>query len=73
MAIEKNNIRIMVTISKDENEILKEIAKKENRSVSNLVGTLIKKYLENNTETSLNYSESTKIKKVLRKSLFEQK
>jgi len=46
MAIEKNNIRIMVTISKDENEILKEMAKKENRSVSNLVATLIKNKIQ---------------------------
>lgn len=42
MAIDKDNIRIMVTISRNENEILKEMAKKENRSVSNLVSTLIK-------------------------------
>ena len=72
MAIDKDNIRIMVTISRDENETLKELAKKENRSVSNLVGTLVKKYLENNTETSLNASKPIKIKKVLRKSLFEK-
>lgn len=42
MAIDKDNIRIMVTISRDENEMLKELAKKENRSVSNLVATLVK-------------------------------
>lgn len=72
MAVDKDNIRIMVTITREENEILKEMAKKENRSVSNLVGTLVKKYLENNTETSLNDSKPIKIKKVLRKSLFEK-
>lgn len=72
MAVDKDNIRIMVTITREENEILKEMAKKENRSVSNLVGTLVKKYLKNNAETSLNSSEPIKIKKVLKKSLFEK-
>lgn len=64
MAIEKNNIRIMVTISRDENEMLKELAKKENRSVSNLVATLVKKHLKDNT------NEQIELKKVMKKSLF---
>lgn len=64
MAIEKNNIRIMVTISRDENEMLKELAKKENRSVSNLVATLVKKHLKDNT------NEQMELKKVMKKSLF---
>lgn len=71
MAVDKDNIRIMVTITREENEILKEMAKKENRSVSNLVGTLVKKYLESDTETPHNSSKPIKIKKVLKKSLFE--
>ena len=71
MAVDKDNIRIMVTITREENEILKEMAKKENRSVSNLVGTLVKKYLESDTKTPHNSSEPIKIKKVLKKSLFE--
>ena len=46
MAVYKDNIRIMVTITREENELLKEMAKKENRSVSNLVGTLIKNKIQ---------------------------
>ncbi|CUN88100.1 ribbon-helix-helix domain-containing protein [Clostridium disporicum] len=64
MAIDKDNIRIMVTISRDENEMLKELAKKENRSVSNLVATLVKKHLKDNT------NEQMELKKVMKKSLF---
>lgn len=61
MAIDKDNIRIMVTISRDENEMLKELAKKENRSVSNLVATLVKKHLKDNT------NEQMELKKVMKK------
>ena len=64
MAIDKDNIRIMLTISRDEHEMLKEIAKKENRSVSNLVATLVKKHLKDNT------NEQMELKKVMKKSLF---
>ena len=64
MAIDKDNIRIMVTISRDENEMLKELAKKENRSVSNLVATLVKKHLKDNT------NEQMELNKVMKKSLF---
>lgn len=46
MAIQKDNIRIMVTISREENEKLKKVANEENRSVSNLASTLIKNYLK---------------------------
>ncbi|MDU4787539.1 MAG: DNA-binding protein [Clostridium sp.] len=46
MAIQKDNIRIMVTISREENEKLKKVADEENRSVSNLASTLIKNYLK---------------------------
>lgn len=65
MAIDKENIRIMVTISREENEILKEMAKKENRSVSNLVATLIKNMIKDDS-----HREETKLKKVMKKSLF---
>ena len=61
MAIDKDNIRIMVTISRDENEMLKELAKKENRSVSNLVATLVKKHLKDNT------NDQMELKKVWKK------
>lgn len=51
MAISDDKIRIMVTITKTENQILKELAQKENRSVSNLASTLLKQYIdENNIE-----------------------
>lgn len=64
MAIDKNNIRIMVTISREENEILKEMAKRENRSVSNLVATLVKNKIKDTSD------EEITLKKVMKKSLF---
>lgn len=50
MAIKDDNKRISVKFTKDEYDILEKLAKKENRSVSNLVGTLTKKHLENHIQ-----------------------
>ena len=44
--IKKSNIRCLVTMSKDFNNKLKEIANEENRSVSNLIVTVLKEYVE---------------------------
>ena len=45
MAINKDKTRISVTLSKEEYELLKNKAKEENRSISNLIGLLVKEYL----------------------------
>ena len=45
MAINKDKTRISVTLTKEEYEKLKNKAKQENRSVSNLIGLLVKQYL----------------------------
>ena len=45
MAVANNNTRIMVMFSNDEMAKLKKIALSENRSVSNLVNTIVKQYL----------------------------
>lgn len=48
--IKNSNIRCLVTMSKDFNNKLKEIANKENRSVSNLIVTVLKEYVETRKE-----------------------
>ena len=45
MAINKDKTRISVTLTKEEYELLKNKAKEENRSISNLIGLLVKQYL----------------------------
>ena len=45
MAINKDKTRISVTLTKEEYALLKDKAKQENRSVSNLIGLLVKQYL----------------------------
>ena len=45
MAINKDKTRISVTLSKEEYEKLKNKAEQENRSVSSLIGFLVKQYL----------------------------
>lgn len=45
MAINKDKTRISVTLTKEEYEKLKNKAQQENRSVSNLIGLLVKQYL----------------------------
>ena len=45
MALSKDKTRISVTLTKEEYEKLKNKAKEENRSISNLIGLLVKQYL----------------------------
>ena len=45
MAINKDKTRISVTLTKEEYEKLKNKAIAENRSISNLIGLLVKQYL----------------------------
>ena len=45
MPVSKDKTRISVTISKEEYELLKNKAKEDGRSVSNLIGLLVKEYL----------------------------
>ena len=44
--ISENNIRFLITISKLNKKKLEELAKQENRSLNNLIDTIINKYLE---------------------------
>lgn len=52
MAIGSDKVRIMVTITEDEKAALEKIAQDQNRNMSNLVGTIIKEFLnkESNQE-----------------------
>ena len=45
MAINKDKTRISVTLTREEYALLKNKAKEENRSISNLIGLLVKQYL----------------------------
>ena len=45
MAINKDKTRISVTLTREEYALLKDKAKQENRSISNLIGLLVKQYL----------------------------
>ena len=45
MPVSKEKTRISVTLTKEEYEKLKNKAKEENRSISNLIGLLVKQYL----------------------------
>lgn len=45
--ISDNNTRILITIPKETKVKLVEISKKENRSLNNMIVTIINKYLEN--------------------------
>ena len=45
MAINKDKTRISVTLTKEEYQLLKNKAIAENRSISNLIGLLVKQYL----------------------------
>ena len=45
LPVSKEKTRISVTLTKEEYEKLKNKAKQENRSVSNLINNLIKQYL----------------------------
>lgn len=46
MAIGNDKTRIIVTVTKEFKEKLEEQAKKENRTVANLMNTIAMKYLE---------------------------
>ncbi|WP_432653955.1 ribbon-helix-helix domain-containing protein [Staphylococcus pseudintermedius] len=48
--IKDTNTRISVTVSKDNRDKLKELAKKENRSMSNMVEHLITSYIERSSK-----------------------
>ncbi len=48
--IKITNTRISVTVSKDNRDKLKELAKKENRSMSNMVEHLTTSYIERSSE-----------------------
>jgi len=45
--ISKNNTRVLVTMSKETKEKLEKLAKEDNRSVNNLILTIINKYISN--------------------------
>lgn len=53
--IKETNTRISVTVSKDNRDKLKELAKKENRSMSNMVEHLITSYIERSSENEANH------------------
>jgi len=47
MTISKNKTRTIITIEKSVKEELTRIAKEENRSLNNLIETILKEYLAN--------------------------
>lgn len=53
--IKEENTRISVTVSKENRDKLKRIAKNENRSMSNMVEHLISKYIEKDEENANNH------------------
>lgn len=48
--ISDKNTRTMMTISKELKKQLEEIAKEENRSLNNLMVTVLKNYVDNRTQ-----------------------
>lgn len=50
MAVGSNNSRIMVKFTNEELDRLRKIAKSQNRSISNLISTIVKSYLTGITE-----------------------
>lgn len=46
MPISENNTRIIVTISKELKQALEQQAKKDNRSVNNLIATVLLNYIQ---------------------------
>lgn len=44
--IKKENVRVIITMPKELQELLKEQAEYQNRSVSNLVVTILKRYIK---------------------------
>ena len=47
MAVKEENKRISVKLTKDQYDQVKELANEKDRSVSNYIGYLVKKHLEN--------------------------
>ena len=45
--ISENNTRVLVTMPKETKERLEKLAKEDNRSVNNLILTVINKYINN--------------------------
>ena len=45
--ISENNTRVLITMPKETKERLEKLAKEDNRSVNNLILTLINKYINN--------------------------
>lgn len=55
MAIDKSkNTRIVVTVSHEIKDKLKEVAKEENRTVANLINTIVLKYFKEIEENKKN-------------------
>lgn len=50
MAVSKDKTQILVTLSKEDKALLQQIAEEENRTVANLIATIIKKYLKDKAE-----------------------
>lgn len=46
MVVSKSKVRVMISIAKTIDEKIEKIADGENRSKSNLIETILKKYLE---------------------------
>ena len=44
--ISENNTRVLVTMPKETKEKLEKLAKEDNRSLNNMIVTIINKYLE---------------------------
>ena len=45
MPVSKDNTRVSITVSKKDYELLKRLSEEDGRSISNLVGKIIKDYL----------------------------
>ena len=51
MAISKENTRLLLTLSKDLKVELEQIAKEQNRSLTNLINTIIKEFVANKAKS----------------------
>lgn len=51
MGIGEDKTRVILTITKDLKESLQEIAKDENRTLTNLIVTILKDYVKNHPES----------------------
>lgn len=48
--LKESKMKCMISMDRDFNETLKKLATKENRSLSNLITTILKDYVENKKE-----------------------